>query len=126
MKLFYYTVLYVCLLASCTSTKNISNSGSSIWNQKPDLTKVSYEGGDGKLPENPIIIKNAENEINGVASEYAYISKVYGEKLVDWKVVGQSTSTQKNRKIDIINIEIMSKKEIISIYFDITEFYGKF
>lgn len=109
MKLFYYITLCVCLSTSCTSTKNISNSGSSIWNQKPDLTKVNYEGGDGELPENPIIIKNAGNEVNGVASEYAYISKVYGEKLIDWKVLGQSTDTQKNRKIDIINIEIISK-----------------
>jgi hypothetical protein len=126
MRKIYYVIVCICLFTSCTSTKNLTTNSSSIWNQKPDLTKVTYEGGDGKSIENPIIIKNAGNEINGVASEYAYISKVYGEKFIDWKVLVQSTGSQKNRKIDIIMIELISKKETISIHFDITEFYGKF
>ena len=92
----------------------------------PDLTKVTYEGGDGKSIRNLIIIKNAENELNGVASEYDYISKIYGEKTIGWKLINQATSDFNKRKLDIITIQTIPQNEKISLYFDITEFYGKF
>lgn len=111
---------------SCVPTQNSKSSATEYWNKMPDLTKVTYEGGDGKTVENAIVIKNAENERNGVAAEYAYITKINGEKFKDWKPVGQSTITKDNKKIDLINILLIQKNETVSYYFDITEFYGKF
>ena len=66
---------------ACTTQYPNSKSSSIVnLNIPPDLTKVTYAGGDGKTVENAIIIKNAENERNGVAAEYAYISKINGVK----------------------------------------------
>lgn len=117
-------LLFVIAMVSCTTTK--STKASDYWNQPADLSKIVYEGGDGKSLENAVIIKNAENEINGVASEYAYISKGYGKKFTDWKPVGQSTQTIDNKKIDLIMVSIIAKQQTDTIYFDITDFYGKF
>jgi hypothetical protein len=115
------------LIVSCVTTQNTKPklSDTEYWNRIPDLTKVTYEGGDGKTLENAIVIKNAENERNGIAAEYSFIAKTYGQKFKDWKPIGQSTIVKENRKLDLINIETIPKKETISFYFDITEFYGK-
>jgi hypothetical protein len=116
------------IIISCVTTQNTTSKSSETeyWNKMPDLTKVTYEGGDGKTVENAIVIKNAENERNGVAAEYAYIAIINGEKFKDWKPFGQSTITKDNKKIDLINIQLIQKNETVSYYFDITEFYGKF
>jgi hypothetical protein len=87
---------------------------------------VTYEGGDGKTIESPIVIKNAENERNGIASEYAFITKAHGEKFKNWKPIGQSTNTKDGRKIDSIKIQLIAKNETLTYHFDITDFYGKF
>lgn len=112
---------------ACTTQYPNSKSSSIVnLNIPPDLTKVTYAGGDGKTVENAIIIKNAENERNGVAAEYAYISKINGVKFKDWNPVGQVAINKGNRKLDLINIQLIRKNETVSYYFDITEFYGKF
>lgn len=67
-------------------TKQNTSSKSSeteYLSKAPDLTNVTYEGGDGKAIKKAIIIKNAENERNGVAAEYTFIAKIYGEKFKD-------------------------------------------
>ena len=117
-------VLLFFTFTSCGTQKPRLN-GADYWNKPADLTKVTYEGGDGKSIENPISIKNAENERNGIASEYAYIAKLHGEKFKDWKPIGQSTNTNNGRKIDTIKIQTIEKNETITYFFDITDFYGK-
>ena len=126
MKKIIVLLILTNITISCVTTQNSKSSATEYWNKTPDLTKVTYEGGDGKTVENAIVIKNAENEIDGVAAEYAYIAKINGEKFKDWKPVGQSTINKDNKKIDLINIQLIQKNETVSYYFDITEFYGKF
>ncbi len=117
-------ILLFFALTSCMAQKPKLNAAD-YWNKPVDLTKVTYEGGDGKSIENPIIIKNAENERNGIASEYIYLAKLNGKKFKDWKPIGQSTNTVNGRKIDLVKIQIIAKNEIVTYYFDITDFYGK-
>ncbi len=128
MKKIIVLLILANITISCVATQktNSKSNATEYWNKMPDLTKVTYEGGDGKTVENAIVIKNAENERNGVAAEYAYIVKINGEKFKDWKPVGQSTINKDDKKIDLINIQLIQKNETISYYFDITEFYGKF
>jgi hypothetical protein len=126
MKTTTLTFIILLGLTSCVSTQKSTTNTKDYWNKVPDLTNVTYEGGDGKSIENLILIKNAENELNGVASEYAYISKIYGEKTINWKLLNQATSNFNKRKLDIITIQTIPQNETISLYFDITEFYGKF
>jgi hypothetical protein len=128
MKTTIVLLVLINITISCVTTQNTNSKSSTTeyWNKIPDLTKVIYEGGDGKTVGNAIVIKNAENERNGVAAEYAYIAKTNGEKFKDWKPVGQSTINRDNKKIDVVTIQLIQKNETVSYYFDITEFYGKF
>jgi len=113
------------ILVSCSTAYKPTNS-SAFQNRRPDISKVIYEGGNGKSIDNCIIIKNAENETNGIASEYAYISKIHGQKHTNWELISQSLQTNNNRKYDVLDIQTLPQKEKISYYFDITDFYGKF
>ena len=113
------------LLTSCATMQNKSTNMRNYYSQAPDLTKVTYEGGDGKTLETSVIIKNAGNERNGIAAEYDYIAKKHGAKFTNWKPVGQSTSSNNGKKYDVIGIITMPGNENITYYFDITDFYGK-
>jgi hypothetical protein len=96
----------------------------SYFNQKPDIANVKFEGGDGKTIENSIIIE-ANNEEAGVAAEYAYISKNYAQKKVDWTLKSQSTANQNAKIYDVMSFQLTKNNEEITLYFDITGFYGK-
>jgi len=122
-----FTLLaFVFLLTSCATMQNKSTSMKKYYSQAPDLSKVTYEGGEGKTLETSVIIKNAENERNGIAAEYNYITTKNGAKFTNWKPVGQSTSSINGKKIDVINIITIPGNEKITYNFDITDFYGKF
>jgi hypothetical protein len=95
------------------------------WDKQTDLTKVNFSGGDGSSVENAILIKDAENERNGVAAEYDYIAKKHGIKFLNWKPAGQSTINKDDKKYDSVTIQTIPKNEIITFYFDISDFYGK-
>lgn len=75
---------------------------------------------DGSSYEKAIVIK-AKNEMDGVKSEYAYISKLYPS----YKLKSQGTGSKDNRNYDSISIITADGVEK-TIYFDITNFYGKF
>ncbi|MDP4269750.1 MAG: hypothetical protein Q8909_06460 [Bacteroidota bacterium] len=75
---------------------------------------------DGSSCENAIIITET-TEDKGVAAEYKWIKQNYP----DASVRGQSCSGKNKKRYDIIDI-ITKLGEKKSIYFDITNFYGKF
>ena len=126
MKKLFLLIFSITILTSCV-TKHISKSTASLidyYNQKPDLTNVKYEGGDGKTSESAIIIKNAHTERNGNAAAYAYIEKIYGMRNIGWKLLNESSITINKRYIDTYKIQLMDNNEIIILNFDITEFFG--
>jgi hypothetical protein len=126
MKILIQIALILILMSSCFSAQRCSTNMTEYWSKSPDLSKVIYEGGDGKSMANIVIIKNAENELNGVASEYAFISRIHGQKFTNWKPIGQSTDKINTRTIDKISIQTLPENEKITYYFDITDFYGKY
>jgi hypothetical protein len=69
---------FVFLLTSCATMQNKSTSMTNYYSQAPDLSKITFAGGDGKTIEAAVVIKNAQNERNGVAAEYEYIAKKHG------------------------------------------------
>ena len=123
IKLFKITLVSIVLFSCGTTQKSVSPT--EYWNTTPDISKVIYEGGDGRTLDNCIVIKNAKNELNGVAAEYSYISKIHGNRFTDWKPIRQSSETNNGRTFDIINILTLPQNEEIVYYFDITDFYGK-
>jgi hypothetical protein len=85
----------------------------------PALAKISYGGGAGSSFGTAITIK-ASNNFEGVKAEYAWIRK----RLPGWRVVGQSLLTRGSKNYDVIEITKAGKRK--TLYFDITNFFGKY
>lgn len=127
MKKIICIILISLTLAGCKTAYVSSQSDKPLSNysQKPDLSKVTYEGGDGKTMETAIIVK-AANERDGIAAEYAYVATLYGQVRSNWNLVAQYSSSKNNKQYDVLKIKLTKNDQIVEIYFDITEFYGKF
>ena len=81
--------------------------------------EVVYAGGDGSSFEKAILIKNATEE-TGVKAEYAYIEKHFPDHFVQ----GQSLEEHNGRMYDVLRVHGPSGNR--EVFFDITEFFGKF
>lgn len=125
MKNYLFIILLSTVLISCATKKAPVNASQSFM-IPADLSQIIYEGGDGKTIDNAVIIKNAQNIINGIAAEYAYIAKSHGEKFKDWKPLRQALTFKDEKKFDVIYIELTSNDEKLTYYFDITDFFGKY
>jgi hypothetical protein len=84
------------------------------------LADITFDGGDGASPATAIVIVGAEGTSDGVASEYDWIEKMRPGA----EVLGQALVQEGNRVYDAITIRTGGKEEVI--YFDITDFFGKF
>jgi hypothetical protein len=80
---------------------------------------VSYAGGDGSSREKAIVIK-APDEVAGLKAEQTYISTHYGR----YEQVMQGLELKKEHRFDIITFKTSDGKQH-TLYFDITDFYGK-
>ena len=115
------------LICSCGTSFQRSNLGrfNRDYSRKIDLTDIEYLGGNGDSIENAIIIKNAGNSDNGIASEYAYIEKYYGKRTIDWELTKQTLDEKDGKWYDIFKIQIILDNQTEILYFDITDFFGK-
>ncbi len=82
--------------------------------------KATYEGGDGSSFEKAVLIKGA-NEQTGVHAEYEWLAKRHP----GYKRGKQSLKRNSGRMFDVLSITTKDGKEL-DVYFDITEFFGKF
>ncbi len=87
--------------------------------------KITLSGGPGDTMATAIVIKGAKSSQDGIPAEYYFLEKKYGKMQVDWKLSRQSLMHQDGKHYDLMQIELKdgTKKEV---YFDITEFFGKF
>jgi hypothetical protein len=106
------------ILLSCHTTKPAVE-------EPIDISTVVYKGGDGKSSESAVLILNAKNEKNGIAAEYAWISKFHGERNAGWKYGEQSSVMHEGKRIDVIMIYLVPSNAIVNYYFDVSDFYGK-
>jgi len=93
--------------------------------KRTEAANVKITGGDGLTIDNAVII-TAKSETTGIAAEYDFISSKYGVRNVEWKMLSQSTQSKKNKTYDVLTIQLTKTDEKLDIYFDITNFYGKF
>jgi hypothetical protein len=84
------------------------------------LAEISFGGGDGTSPETAVVITGANGSSDGVPAEYDWITKHYPGA----EVLGQGLMQKGDRFYDAITIRSGGKEQVI--YFDITEFFGKF
>lgn len=108
MKQIFLLLFSTLLFFSCTTTKSIVNS------------TITSEGGDGSSYEKAIIIKE-KTETSGVAAEYKWLSVHYP----NCKTTKQSLSQNNNKPYDIMTLKCDDGNEI-NVYFDISNFFGKF
>ena len=108
----------VVLFASCSSTKKTQTSPGSI-STSSSISTVRPEERDGSNYEKAIVIKE-KTESKGIAAEYKWLQANYP----GYKLIRQSLNSQGKNHYDIMDIETKGG-ERKSIYFDITNFFGK-
>jgi hypothetical protein len=89
-------------------------------NDKPE---IRFAGGSGDSQEDAIVIKNAANHQAGVDAEYLYLEEKFGERDIHWKLVMQAL-LKGEKPVDWLMIEL-TDGTTKSIYFDVSEFFGK-
>ena len=79
-----------------------------------------FEGGDGSSIEQAVVIRNAKDEEEGVGAETKWIGKVHP----GWRKGDQALLGEKGKRYDQIEYTMPDGKTT-TIFFDITEFFGK-
>ena len=92
--------------------------------EQPAKPQITFKGGSGETPESAVVILGAPNSIAGIAAEYSYLKKKFGRENDDWLLIRQSVLNQKDKVYDRMDLDLKdgSKK---SVFFDISEFFGK-
>ncbi|HMO65281.1 MAG TPA: hypothetical protein PKE47_08695 [Verrucomicrobiota bacterium] len=111
MKAFFITILAV-LMAGCQSSAP-SHSESTAG-------PLTYSGGDGLSLEQAAVISGARDNMQGIKAEYAWLRGHYS----GFKLTRQSIRGENGRLFDQLDI-VTSDGRPLSIFFDITSFYGK-
>jgi hypothetical protein len=96
-----------------------SASHCNIPREQPGDYRASTGAGDRK--ETAILFQGELTERTGIAAEYAYVAR----QLPGWHVCGQSLLTPEARLYDILQLENDAGASR-SVYFDITDWFGKF
>ncbi len=88
---------------------------------KPQIT---FKGGPGDTLESAVVILGAPNSMAGIEAEYSYLGKQFGRRNVDWNLRRQSVLQQKGKVYDRMDLDLKDggKK---TVFFDISEFFGK-
>jgi hypothetical protein len=107
----------IILFVACHSSKKASTA-----NVKTEQAVATPENpaADGSSYEKAIVIQET-SETKGVGAEYAWLRKQYP----GYKMQSQSLSTSNKKPYDIINI-VTEDGEKKAVYFDISNFFGKF
>lgn len=84
----------------------------------------SVSGGKGRSFADAVIV-HAPNSEKGVVVEYAFIEKIFGKKNEDWKLASQVLKTYNSKHFDVFRLVLKGGKDEV-MYFDISEFYGKY
>jgi hypothetical protein len=81
---------------------------------------MKVSGGDGSSYENAIVISDCSNQ-EGVQQEYKEVRKRFGE----YRLIRQVLLEHEGKMYDKLELELKDS-EHVDVYFDITDFFGKF
>jgi hypothetical protein len=84
------------------------------------MAEISFDGGDGTSVETAVMIVGAAGSSDGIAAEYSWIEA----NRPGAQVLGQALIQNGDRLYDVITIRNGGKDE--ELFFDITDFFGKF
>ena len=85
---------------------------------------IRYTQGDGTSKSTAIKIVGAKNDWDGVGAEYYLIRRIF--QIIDkkWELLSQELIHENNRSFDRLVLRDEDGK-ISDIWFDITDFWGK-
>src|SRR5262245_19560383 len=86
--------------------------------------EITYSGGDGETMEEAVIIQGANNDLVGTLAEFQWLAEEFGQKDVDWRLETHSHGRMNEKEIDTIVLRLASGTRK-TIYFDVTESFGK-
>lgn len=89
-----------------------------------DSDGSSYSGGDGASADKAVVI-NCTASSKGISAEYAYLEQHFGRRDQDWTLTSQMQLNSDGKNLDALEIRFPSG-ETRTIYFDISQFYGRF
>jgi hypothetical protein len=69
-------------------------------------------------------IVGAHGEADGTAAEYEYLAMIYGPRGTAWKMDEQALLGGAGKKYDSLAITLASGATV-TVYFDITDYFGK-
>jgi len=81
---------------------------------------ISFQGGDGSSMAKAVVIKGAQNSFTGVAAESRWIRQNHP----DWRKMKQALLSEGGKHFDRIEYRTPGG-ETRTVYFDITDFFGK-
>lgn len=81
---------------------------------------MKISGGDGSSIDKAIIVSDCRDQ-EGVQQEYKEIRKRFGE----YRLIRQELLENEGRMYDKLELELRNGDNIL-VYFDITDFFGKF
>ena len=86
---------------------------------------ITISNNSGESIDDAIIILNAQTNWEGVDAEYYYLEKMFGKKGTNWNLDQQSLVNEDGANYDAMDITLSDGSKR-TIYFDITDFFGKF
>ncbi|TXT55370.1 MAG: hypothetical protein BAJATHORv1_40281 [Candidatus Thorarchaeota archaeon] len=81
--------------------------------------------GEGASINDPIRIVDVVTHFEAIDAEYHLLRELHGKKDEDWFLIKQTLLSEQGRYIDVLDIQL-ADGTLMSIFFDITEFWGKF
>jgi len=87
--------------------------------------EIQFSSNEGFSIDDAIVITGAEGSFDGVDAEYKYLVQRFGEKSVDWTLKMQVLHENEGKAYDQMQIIDIKEQREFSIFFDITEFFGK-
>jgi hypothetical protein len=87
--------------------------------------RITFSGGSGEAFHDAVVISGTRNKSEGIAGEYSFISKLHGKRGEGWQLVGQTVIREKNKIVDVVEIQLGSVSDRRIYYFDVSDFLGK-
>ena len=83
-----------------------------------------YEGEGGESIEQAVVISGTNSDLMGTLAEFQWLQAKFGRKDVDWTLISHSHGSWSEKHYDTVVIRRSTGVEH-TIYFDITESFGK-
>ena len=125
MRLLASLLVIVLALSACDAPQpqtvaGVTLPGSGRTGSASGSAGIQFLGGDGSSLDQALLIHGARGESDGIQSEYDWLAA----HRPGWRAHAQSLVVRGNRQYDVLHI--VKGSQTADLFFDITEYFGKF